>query len=72
MYLYIHGSKYKGTKLIAFSDYNCTYSTLEGFQLLKGVFLDYKKLDVAKIEGNEDGQGESLGMKAKHILLDII
>lgn len=53
LYLYIHGSKYKGTKLTAFSDYNTIYSEDEGFQGLKDVFLDNTKSNIANIEGNE-------------------
>lgn len=53
LFIYIHGSKYKGIKLIAFSDYNAIYSKSEGFQGLKDVFLDNLKQDVANIEGNE-------------------
>jgi len=53
LFLYIHGSKYKDTKLIAFSDYNTTYIKKLGFQELKGVFLDNLKTNTANIEGNE-------------------
>lgn len=53
LFLYIHGSKYNGTKLIAFSDYNTVYSKSAGFQGLQDVFLDNLQQDVANIEGNE-------------------
>lgn len=53
LYLYIHGSKYTGAKLVSFSDYNSIYTAKDGFQELKGVYLDNLKSNIAKIEGNE-------------------
>ena len=53
LFLYIHGSKYKDGKLIAFSDYNTIYTKELGFQGLQDVFLDNLKHDVANIDGNE-------------------
>jgi hypothetical protein len=53
LFLYIHGSKYKEGKLIAFSDYNTTYTKEGGFQELKDVFLDNLKHNISNIEGNE-------------------
>jgi len=53
LYLYIHGSKYEGANLIAFSDYNSVYSKLNGWQELQDVFLDNLQLGIANIDGNE-------------------
>ena len=50
--IYLHGSVYKETLLVEFKDFISEFSVI-GWSNLKTVLLDNKKLEIAKLSGNE-------------------